>query len=437
VAKSKDRFVPRIVSGPVEPWQQLVQDYVRRVRSFCLSIPEDKVAEAKKLVGGPLGDPAALGIRVEELVDFSLIIKRESDTGSSRWVVTEMPKLPYVEAGFEPSWLDDSPSIVVTLPDEVSFVDWLGYSPNGGNLDEWADYPAIVEWLKTLKVGNFPPALYTPELRTEIFARLARPETGIWADAFGLTQTCLYFARHLGESGRPMAGVIPDVHRVMLFADQPMRVERVLAKGEEVTRHRDLVEAAIKAKKPVPTMVAVEHGLLQGDRKQAEAVIPKLQDLLLSFGRLLTSLRNRSHTFEQDIELDWLTILAVKKGLSVLAEAAIAIDDPIAVRYARAVSMFPEGGRRLVARHRVPGTETWPANLAELAVPERAPDRFEKANELLLPTAALVEGLRTWKADDKEFATKMRDAGDKLAGIPRLMGSEYCSQSLEAMLGVV
>lgn len=415
--------IPSFRKGSGDPWQKTRHDYARSLRTFCLPIPAGSEDHVKSLVGRRSVRLADLGLPMETESYISMLQKRTDPADSSVWFPKEMPEIKYLRASVYPSMTDTGLTLAFTIPESAKVIDWLGYPETGPNMIEWPSYSGVVEWIHTLGMGE------------PIDSLIHQPESGVLVGASLFAMTLMYYGKKRGFSG-----VMPNSHEVLLHADLEVDPIAVLDKDHTIKRLYDFVSEAVDRKLLVHPLILAENGMMSVTPKNTKEAVKSLETVVSHLDSLIGSMRMRSRSVRQDVEMDYLSIAAVAKAFSALSFAAMASNLPVCVKFDRIHSMFPGLLPPGLALTRRPEWADWPEHLVMLMQGERAVGAMgvgaEKIESLKKVLGMMVEPGRHLNPNtfDQDLEKAMIEAAGQIAEIPKIMGSTYCGDSLKAMM---
>jgi hypothetical protein len=209
------------------------------------------------------------------------------------------------------------------------------------------------------------------------------------------------------ESGYGAKILTVDDNEVMQIFDTSLaRIVSISEVGlkdryPEVAEHSQIVRAKtgrqrlmeldelMELQRDIPDSVLADYSLSTpytlGDDEAMRQVRLKMTDLactLQTILRLNTDLRNLNRSFMQDIELDYLTLAAIKRAYSLMGELLVAIRVKRGNEYLTLGERLELPGAALKDLVRPEGYEGWPDRLLEIALDRSVRPKIIKRQEV-------------------------------------------------------
>lgn len=375
---------PKLAQGSREPWKMKGSEYARALRTYYVQVDRETALTVQKRI---------------------LEGRRPSARDALRWLDTPygmvftFPSIGWLQARTYPIYPHElEPYIEVEIPPESSVLDWresLSFFDIFLPEAEPPLYGDFLNWLTEATKGQFWSDDMIRGMRSFDKKALDHPH--------GMVSLARFYARDRGY-----AALLVNTSEVHLIDPSVVTVVDSYPDGVRTIGHSEIVDQAlVERPNEVPEEVAwcttgiselasLRWGAMPKDISEPLA---GLEDSLSTLLRIMGDLRQQQRTLRQDLELDYLGILTIRKMYYQLAAINFGLGMQTGCKHIEIARHFPLPGPSVAGLIRRPGQEDWPDHLVELslnpATVQRS-DSLEKIKELI---GLLVEANRYAKIE--------------------------------------
>lgn len=353
---SKTRFVTRdgtvvpiappskLATGSPEPWKMRENEYTRAVRTYYVQVTKRVATRIANL------------IQKRKTIDPREILAWKE---SFYALVFQFPLLNWINASVYVGDGDEhKPHIAIEMRSDSMVLDWdqsLSFQGRYGQRNEPPLYQDLLTWMDNAIRGQ--------DGADRVMAAFRSFDRSFLSDLVDMFRLIRFYARDRGYQV-----LIENSWSVHVLDPSAVTVVRAYPDGVKTPRYRDLIHQALDERpEEVSDEIALCAALHQRERDVSKP-LESLQESLGSLSKIMLDLRQVERSERQDLELDYLGILTVRKMYQQLADINIGLGRWTACKIIGVARNFPLPGPGVTGLLRPPGKEDWPDYLVELSL---------------------------------------------------------------------
>jgi hypothetical protein len=367
--------MPRLVPGTPDPWTIDPWAYHRALRTWYVTVARDLWHK-----GLPHAHPS---VGVDDLPWFDVA----TPAGVASTIGTYRQRPRKLALNPAPRPLQGHVVVEVEVDDRLDVLDFMGLTDQGGQvrLDPgWRE--DCLAWIADID-PSWEREIGRPFEDSVIDRSFEGWEAFDWWAVARKKQAVQYHQGTLCIFDRKAVRIVGEVPAI---GPTPTHASLVLDHAQSGEVPEDVL-----------CWYGIRKGMTADNQQRAARHLDEARQALRVYGRINGPMRRADHTLLQDLELDRLSILAVRKAFDRLAAYATAwrgIDGP---RLSRVVDLWLEPGASVAGRPRPPGQEGWPDAAVEIAA--LGSSRSTLGSDPLGTATSSIESLRATHGDEPEL----------------------------------